>query len=688
MKLFYIYNFRDFKKMNKNMSTAGFLALFLGCTGAHKFYLNNKKAGLLLLLLSMVTLIFFMPGFIILWFYTIIEGLSYLLNGIKRERIRQKKIARLQQRKDQQSKRPVQKQPKVNAKNINNQIRNSINQNNHSDVIDITNLDIKPINYSEFEENWQYYLDLPYERKCMEDEEIKHQTLALYHKVCQFLNYELGALGTTLPELFENYQNENIQYNNLPYTIYCIAEGHVTQGTYDNTFSYQLLEQAIGETLKEKIREYALAVCQHTITDPQSIMQNTIFSNDWVWWDPEHQIRDTNIFSAEDIYLLDLTCPRETKIWELYDIKIEILKLYLLALNSILNTSLEEETWKKQSKQTIEQLKTQNYRETQRSWRFINGLLKVSENTLRQILPSSNYTQNLNIDEEIHAIDLFLPEKVMIQINTITEEYLQQLSEDVLLKLVNTLHYSEARNNNIIIKKLSLEALTEKWKKSLISIQEQNNYLKIIKEVGKNISNQDFKLIILYEQSRLDKFTKARKKQVTSMIDVGNITIFETLIKNQERLTQNQIETILNLKQPIRKTVSLNAQQIKVSQAKLNETISVLEEYFDEEEIEPIVTEQESLDKTTEKIPKVASYTEKDDAVFLIKRILDEKSIPVSEVNDFAMNQGKMLNMYLSDLNKLFYDDLSDQLFTVEDDMVIIDDYYLEYAMEEINFEE
>lgn len=60
----------------KSKAVAGILGILLGGLGAHKFYLGDSKAGIIRLVVSVVTL-----GFGSLWGF--IEGIMILVNGGK-----------------------------------------------------------------------------------------------------------------------------------------------------------------------------------------------------------------------------------------------------------------------------------------------------------------------------------------------------------------------------------------------------------------------------------------------------------------------------------------------------------------------------------------------------------------------------------------------------------------------------
>ena len=74
------------KKVMKNKTTAGILAILLGCLGIHKFYLGNNKCGIIYLLLGLCCGIGGILG--------IIDGIIYLMDTEEKfqERISANKV--------------------------------------------------------------------------------------------------------------------------------------------------------------------------------------------------------------------------------------------------------------------------------------------------------------------------------------------------------------------------------------------------------------------------------------------------------------------------------------------------------------------------------------------------------------------------------------------------------------------
>ncbi|ATG46396.1 TM2 domain-containing protein [Celeribacter ethanolicus] len=63
---------------NKNKIVAGLLAIFLGGLGIHKFYLGYSKAGVIMLLCSILGFILLAIPTLIIYVISLVEGIIYL----------------------------------------------------------------------------------------------------------------------------------------------------------------------------------------------------------------------------------------------------------------------------------------------------------------------------------------------------------------------------------------------------------------------------------------------------------------------------------------------------------------------------------------------------------------------------------------------------------------------------------
>ena len=65
----------------KNKIIAGLLAIFLGTLGIHKFYLNNAKPGLIMLICTLLGFLLFGIPTLIVAVIALVEGILYMVKS-------------------------------------------------------------------------------------------------------------------------------------------------------------------------------------------------------------------------------------------------------------------------------------------------------------------------------------------------------------------------------------------------------------------------------------------------------------------------------------------------------------------------------------------------------------------------------------------------------------------------------
>lgn len=74
----YAHFSKSVNQCEKSKVVAGLLAIFLGALGIHKFYLNQSKAGTIMLLVSILGVFLFGLGPVIMGIIGFFEGIIYL----------------------------------------------------------------------------------------------------------------------------------------------------------------------------------------------------------------------------------------------------------------------------------------------------------------------------------------------------------------------------------------------------------------------------------------------------------------------------------------------------------------------------------------------------------------------------------------------------------------------------------
>lgn len=573
-----------------------------------------------------------------------------------------------------------------------------------SDIIDVSEITTSKVIETENEQgnyNWLKELKLPYKTEIMLVPQIEQEVFKMYNELCNYLDKLLKDQGKSLSQEIKRIKSIHVYYNDLLYILYNIAENYVVKfynikagipcyyEDYDNTRFYFILEDYLGKKLKNKIYEKVLKQ-EKFLSLPDIHTKSFLFSRVYgdYWWDTDGELEAKGYIDETNINILSATPSRRTRLWDFKEIKKEIIILYLslwkIVLDSI-NSDDKKIKWKKRYiskiKNIIEGDSYYNYylSSSDKIYNFLSSFIKFAESTVREVLPKVPCTQNINVQDDINLINLFLPKQVSNQIVEFAQSYKETISKEVLIKLID-----ELIKNNIVNPKVWAERLIvldkEQWIESLLSYQTKSDYEKILKETLKISQNDDLIILVMYELGRINKLTPAIQKKLKNVIYEDNIPKLKSIIEKKQPLSEQLYKQLIELKAPIRKKISLDSTQIEEAKKELNQTIDVLSQYIDEEEIN-----QTSKVEIIEETERNQNFSV--EAINLLKTLLEKNHINIELIKKEAMSKGKLLNSYINDINKEFYEAIGDQLILVEEDSIRIDEYYIDMAKELLNSE-
>ena len=126
-------------------------------------------------------------------------------------------------------------------------------------------------------------------------------------------------------------------YDNVLYTIFCIAEGEVTTfysgglRSYDNSFSYQLLEQRLNKEYVKHVKQYAANLAKKLPPADEATKRHYGLTKNGLpvkWWDTDGVLRENYKLPDGLDQLLDVTPSRSTKLYEIPGIRAAIVLHY------------------------------------------------------------------------------------------------------------------------------------------------------------------------------------------------------------------------------------------------------------------------------------------------------------------------------------------------------------------------
>ena len=565
-----------------------------------------------------------------------------------------------------------------------------------NDIIDITNFKEEKIVYSEFKEDemkiinsWEsklgnidnYYfseLKVPF---------LREKILELYNKIFEISNIELKNKNRILIKEIEKFEKENYVFKGETFKDVFYGGIQIINSKYNgikknirNYYYFQdfwnILQEEAREVVIEEINKYLekLPRLNNEIIVYYNLTPNGL---PYRYWDRDGKFRKEYNLSNLEERILEQTSFRQTKIWNNYEAKKQMILLYLDEWKIIEERVKTEEKLKKKSKKIINailNLEDYGYFE----YNEIEGLyaiLKIVENKIRSFIP--NY-KILEVEKELESIKKFFPKSMSNELLENIENF--KLSKE---KIESIITY-EIKNypKDWKLKLGYIELFNEKKINLIIRFNNDENLEKIIKELQKKERNSDDKLFYLFLLNRNRELKKTEVKMLEKIIPADRFQDYKKLLEKDNEITQKTYEELKLLKFQKKKKIDLNLEKVKVTKEKFVETVNILEEYLKEENEEADISkiyneEQKDIvveDKEQEKIENFQDNKIKE----VLKIIVETQKMKESDLKNYAKEKNMSLNAYIDFINKEVYDIVNDQVIILENNIVKIDEFYID----------
>ena len=565
-----------------------------------------------------------------------------------------------------------------------------------NDIIDITNFKEEKIVYSEFKEDemkiinsWEsklgnidnYYfseLKVPF---------LREKILELYNKIFEISNIELKNKNRILIKEIEKFEKENYVFKGETFKDVFYGGIQIINSKYNgikknirNYYYFQdfwnILQEEAREVVIEEINKYLekLPRLNNEIIVYYNLTPNGL---PYRYWDRDGKFRKEYNLSNLEERILEQTSFRQTKIWNNYEAKKQMILLYLDEWKIIEERVKTEEKLKKKSKKIINailNLEDYGYFE----YNEIEGLyaiLKIVENKIRSFIP--NY-KILEVEKELESIKKFFPKSMSNELLENIENF--KLSKE---KIESIITY-EIKNypKDWKLKLGYIELFNEKKINLIIRFNNDENLEKIIKELQKKERNSDDKLFYLFLLNRNRELKKTEVKMLEKIIPADRFQDYKKLLEKDNEITQKTYEELKLLKFQKKKKIDLNLEKVKVTKEKFVETVNILEEYLKEENEEADISkiyneEQKDIvveNKEQEKIENFQDNKIKE----VLKIIVETQKMKESDLKNYAKEKNMSLNAYIDSINKELYDIVNDQVIILENNIVKIDEFYID----------
>ena len=594
-----------------------------------------------------------------------------------------------------------EKKLKINEEKtlINNNSNNEKKDNNYikeDDIINVTNFKEERIDYTEFKNekteiinNWKFELDKTIWNYYSELKIpiLKGEIIELYNKICETADIELRKKKKSLiKEIIKvkkgNYYFREKIFNDIFSGTIQVINGeyrgnkrNINENYYFRDF-FDIIGENINKIIINEINAYLkeLPRLNTEIIEYYNLTPNGL---PYRYWDKNGKFREEHKFSELEQRILEKTSFRQTKIWNNYEAKKQMILLYLDEWKIIEERVKTEEKLKKKSKKIINAiLNLQDYGYFE--YNEIEGLyaiLKIVENKIRSFIP--NY-KILEVEKELESIKKFFPKSMSNELLENIENF--KISKE---KIKSILDY-EIKNypKDWKLKLGYIELFNEKKINLIIRFNNDENLEKIIKELLKKEQNSDDKLFYLFLLNKKRELKKTEVKMLEKIISANRFQDYKKLLDKDNEITQKIYEELKLLKFQKMKKIDLNLEKVKVTKEKFAETVNILEEYLKEENEEADISkicneEQKDIvieNKEQEKIENFQDNKIKE----VLKVIIETQKIGENDLKNYAKEKNMSLNAYIDSINKELYDIVNDQVIILENNTVKIDEFYID----------
>ncbi len=386
------------------------------------------------------------------------------------------------------------------------------------------------------------------------------------------------------------------------------------------------------------------------------------------FWSEYKDLFDKLSYKEKEIKLIGQVNRRFNQVWSNKSSRDLVVEAYLTILKKALDKkSLDTEKIRKYtSPYTL-------------SKSILEALLLVTEEKFREYfwifvkIDSSKQVEVLEKNDSRNLMDYFLKEL------------------DSFYKEANVLKREEIFENYLIANPNKLKDWTtyilEADISKQISFVESNKDLVDIEKLSRKISDSDFpptKALGFYYLFKYGKVLNKDKNRLLDIIHEENYDQFIRLIKTKD-MSIELIDEILRLDKKPKKRIQINKAKLSTSRKDLHETVSIVEDFLADSKVDTDDSDHKEEDLRDHIKINEDDKDSKEDKEFCIseasrnflKLILKNGSVREDEASEIALEEGKILNSFIGDINDELFDYIDDQTLVNEDGKISIDSFYV-----------
>ncbi len=423
---------------------------------------------------------------------------------------------------------------------------------------------------------------------------------------------------------------------------------------------YRLTNQDFSDKLKKEAQSY---LSELPILNVETIEFYKLSPNGKakVFWDEDGTFREKYSFKKDEEKALTQLSQRNNVLWTNELLKDFTINLYLKSLKqAFLDKSIDTDILKTYTKPyTL-------------SKKLLDSLLIITEANVRR---KFSFLADIKTENSIEILRENQCDDILEFFRTSQRTYLDNV-EDSIIEEIYLSYIMRNPNKSSDIASFISSLDISRQEETLLKFKNRENFSDILNSLLSN-SFVPSRILALFYTYKFQNPNPRHKKVLFEIIRPENFDRFIDLIKDRD-FDLDLLEEILDLKNIQTKKISLDKKMVSKSRNELTNTVNTLSEFIgdfeDTEEIEIVEAESQEDENTENKLSP--------NTIKFLKVILEDTYIDKDKARQIAQEKGLFLNVFVNEINDQLFPYINDQTLIIEEDKIVIDDFYIDMVKE------
>lgn len=380
-----------------------------------------------------------------------------------------------------------------------------------------------------------------------------------------------------------------------------------------------------------------------------------------VFWDEDGSYREKYSFKKDEEKSLTQLSQRNNVLWTNVLLKDFTINLYLKSLKQAFSDpSLDTDI-----------LKTYTMPYTL-SKKLLDSLLIITEANVRR---KFSFLAEIKTENSIEILRENECDDILEFFMTSQKAYLDHL-DDSKIEEIYLSYIMENPNKSSDIASFIASLDISRQEETLLKFKNRENFSDILNSLLAD-SFIPTKILALFYTYKFQKPKPRHEKILFEIIRPDNFDKFIDIIENRD-FDLELLEEILELKNIQAKKISLDKKMINRSRDELTNTVNTLNEFIGDSENTEEIEKSEEIRQEAENIDNKLSP----DTIDFLKIILEDTFIDKAKATQIGKAKGLFLNVFINEINDELFPYINDQTLIIEEDKIVIDDFYIDMLKE------